>query len=328
MAPVLELAIGLIFIYLTLSLIVSAIQEGIAGLFGWRSTYLERGIKSLLGATLTGKFFDHGLIRSLRNETAKMPFNRKPSYVSASTFTETILDLVRRAQPSADADRSSGRSDTSEFTLRDLRERIEALRAYGEDVTVLRESLRVLTEAARDLEDLKRRIDAWFEEAMNRVSGWYKRFSRLIAFVIGVILVALLNADSVNIASFLWRSPPIRAAVVEQASRVAEEGQPDAEEAQAQLEQLEELQLPLGWVIGPDREDDPRRWPVRPIEYPGKILGLLLTAVALTFGAPFWFDLLKRFVGVRSSGAEPQPAQTGPPSGGAEQPERLPPRSA
>ena len=36
-----------------------------------------------------------------------------------------------------------------------------------------------------------------------------------------------------------------------------------------------------------------------------KILGLLLTAVAVTQGAPFWFDLIKKLSNPRSSGPVP-----------------------
>ncbi|MEL7159476.1 MAG: hypothetical protein AAFN92_01855 [Bacteroidota bacterium] len=36
-----------------------------------------------------------------------------------------------------------------------------------------------------------------------------------------------------------------------------------------------------------------------------KVLGFILTALAVSLGAPFWFDLLKKLVNIRSSGARP-----------------------
>lgn len=347
MTPVIEVLIGLSFVYLIFSLIASAVHEGLAGLFGWRSSYLERGIRLLLGADdapnghtqkrgrgivkanqspgLADDFLAHELIRSLGNRSATLPFNRKPSYISASTFTETVLDLVRKSQPPARAGSSAPTPavTTNDLVLSDLRARLQADKIAEKEAPILQASLRILADAAKDLEDFKKRVDGWFEEAMNRVSGWYKRFSRLMVFLIGIVLVCVVNADTINIATSLWRNAPIRAAVVEQAGTVARGEQPDPGQAQEQLRKLEELNLPLGWATGPGREADPRRWPVRPAEYPIKLLGLLLTAIALSLGATFWFDFLKKFVGVRSSGAEPQPAQTGPPSGGAEEAERL-----
>ena len=45
---VLEIAIGLIFIYLTLSLVASEIQEILSALFQWRAEHLKRSIEQLL----------------------------------------------------------------------------------------------------------------------------------------------------------------------------------------------------------------------------------------------------------------------------------------
>lgn len=315
MAPVIEVLIGIFFLYLVLSLIVSAINEGIAGIFGRRSKYLEKGIESLLGTALTGSFFEHPLIRSLSNEGARLRFKRKPSYISASTFTETVLDLL----PNGPSTASSG-TNAPTVASDDIQERLQA--GTLAEAPVLPNALRIFSRAAKDLEDFKKKVDAWYEEAMNRVSGWYTRYTRLLLFIIGIVLVSVINADTINIASTLWRDASIRDAVVEQAGTVARGDQPDPDQARDQLRRLEELNLPLGWDLRAGTED-PRGWPATVGEYAIKILGLLITGFAMIFGSTFWFDLLKKFVGIRSAGAEPQPAQTGPPSGAAEQPQRL-----
>src|SRR5258707_1136311 len=79
----LEVAIGMAFIYLLLSLFCTAINEAIAGFLGSRAKNLEKGIKSLFtdglktaatkdangvlvqGVTLAEAIYDHGLIQSL-----------------------------------------------------------------------------------------------------------------------------------------------------------------------------------------------------------------------------------------------------------------------
>ena len=315
MAPVFEVLIGLFFLYLILSLIVSAINESISGLFGRRSRYLEKGITSLLGAGLTGDFFNEPLIRSLSNDDARLKYKKKPSYISASTFTETVVDLLRNGPPSKA--RSTGNSPA--VPADDPQDR----RHKGTPPEPpIHDAIRIFAGAAKDLDDFKKRLDAWYEEAMNRVSGWYNRYTRLLLFTIGITLVAVINADTINVVSTLWRDGSIREAVVEQAATVAGGEQPDPEQARNELRSLEELNLPLGWALAAGTSD-PRGLPATVGGYASKILGLLITGIALTFGSTFWFDLLKKFVGVRSSGAEPQPAQTGPPSGAAEQPQRL-----
>lgn len=41
-----------------------------------------------------------------------------------------------------------------------------------------------------------------------------------------------------------------------------------------------------------------------------RVVGLLVTAVAVSFGAPVWFDLLNKFVNFRAAGVKPQPGGT------------------
>ena len=66
----------------------------------------------------------------------------------------------------------------------------------------------------------------------------------------------------------------------------------------AQVAEVKELQLPLGWST--DRKDP--RWFDSFWGFLGKVLGLLATTIALTLGAPFWFDLLGRVSRVRTTG--------------------------
>src|SRR5207237_9483467 len=84
-------------------------------------------------------------------------------------------------------------------------------------------------------------------------------------------------------------------------------------------EKLNKLGLPIGWAFAPDEKDkkykddkalhesdvkaymtDPRRTPSGD-ELPTKALGLLLTAFAVSQGAPFWFDLLNKIIVIRST---------------------------
>jgi hypothetical protein len=71
-------------------------------------------------------------------------------------------------------------------------------------------------------------------------------------------------------------------------------------------QQLRSLGLPIGW----DSLDDPtRKWPGLHLRAPGgwfdqiywHWLGWILTALAISLGAPFWFDLLNKFIVIRSA---------------------------
>src|SRR6266404_9196594 len=90
--PILEVAIGLCFIYLLLALICTAVNETIAGITGRRAGFLEKGIDSLIGddPNLKKKLFDHPLIASLGPKK-----DAKPSYLPASKFALTLTDIVK-----------------------------------------------------------------------------------------------------------------------------------------------------------------------------------------------------------------------------------------
>jgi hypothetical protein len=40
-----------------------------------------------------------------------------------------------------------------------------------------------------------------------------------------------------------------------------------------------------------------------------KIIGLTITTLAVSLGAPFWFDVLKNLANMRSTGPAPQPPE-------------------
>ena len=82
-SPMIDVAIGLIFFYVTLSLVCSSIQEIIAGLCGLRSRNLKKGIRNLVGNEYAQALYDHPLIKGLRKPTGGHP-------------TSTVREPVRR----------------------------------------------------------------------------------------------------------------------------------------------------------------------------------------------------------------------------------------
>lgn len=295
MSTAIGVAIGLILMYLILSLVASAIQESISTLFAKRSKELEKGIETLLGDALKARFYDHGLIKSLSNPTALL--HKVPSYISAKTFSTVVLDLVaEKGRNSAPAAADNPPQDTVPTVLQGL-ESTEA----GDGVSA---ALKVFAREEQTLAGLKKRLEGWFDEAMDRVSGWYKRWTKLMLFGIGLALAVLLNADTLNVAKTLWTDPAARAAAEQLAAQEAQQSDAAEINPKEDLVKFEALNLPLGWVAASDRVD-PRHFPNDPKELFVKLLGLLITAIALTFGAPFWFDMLKKFVDLRSSGPAP-----------------------
>jgi hypothetical protein len=95
---VLEVAIGVIFVYLLLSLMVTAVTELISGWLKWRATNLWKGIRTLIDSEGTDKWvnelYNHPLIQGL-SPTETTAKGKGPSYIPSRTFALALLDVVR-----------------------------------------------------------------------------------------------------------------------------------------------------------------------------------------------------------------------------------------
>jgi len=194
-----------------------------------------------------------------------------------------------------------------------------------------------------NLAALRLNSETWFNESMDRLSGWYKRKATFLAFLIGLALATVMNVDSITLAQHLWREPAVRDALVANATEFANENSdiPKIEAGQfdSAVEyfntQFKDLNVPFGWVLQPVTLGVGHSCRIVPIgrnfvwgfkdrTTPGqcnkivnaysepsggwhiKTLGIILTAAAAAQGSPFWFDILKKLVNVRGAGANPE----------------------
>src|SRR5438552_6119662 len=93
MLAVLNLAIGITFVYLLFSLVVSALNEFWLSYLDKRANFLKEGLDQLLqDDQKVEQVLRHGLVDALSRAT-----NGKPSYVGAEPFTAAVLDIVKAA---------------------------------------------------------------------------------------------------------------------------------------------------------------------------------------------------------------------------------------
>ncbi len=192
----------------------------------------------------------------------------------------------------------------------------------------LKSSLETLWRAAsHNVATFRAGVEQWFDHTMDRASGWYKRLAQTMALVLGLAIAVGLNIDTVHVSERLWADAPLRSAVLEQIKKLppppattttvagapGTEAPPPTEAALgAQVEGIQDglrrvnaLQLPMGWARAQ-----------RPDSYWVALLGWVLTAIALSLGAPFWFDLLNKVTALRGGGTkETTPAQSPKPAG-------------
>ena len=374
-SPLLEIALGLLFLFTLFSVLVSAANEVIVGFFKSRSASLWDGILMLFNndENLRTKFFAHPLIKSLEppksigwmlNSTKR----NIPSYIAPRTFAIVLLDLLKsprgvldgverelaqtlaairagdtsglvRAEAQLrvlcgqlDVTTDSGTRFAAEIesvcalfstastnaaaviaAVDGLMARLPAHQRTALDAGIkavapaLEGTLKTLADsAAGSIESLRDEIEGWFRQGMDSVSGWYKRWTQAVQFGLALLLAASVNVDVIRIAEALQADAQLRHATAAQAVDAAR-NQPVAppvapsSDSQTQykdaLARLNATTLPMGWEG--NSVDYFYQHPV------WVVFGWLIAAVAASFGAPFWFDLLKRVANLR--GSEPNP---------------------
>ena len=316
-SQILEIVIGLVFVYLLLSLLASTINELIMRFIYSRGKNLKIAIQSMLDddtSILSEVFFEHPFFKKFR----KPKSTKFPSYISNKSFSKILLEVIQK-------------DSKEKTTLVKLNEKILALpESKIRDILVS-----FSNEANGNIEKFREEIENWFEEMMNRASGWYKRKVQIILLIIGLIISIIFNADTFTIARKLSEDPDERAKIVELAldyhdyltrndnllssSTLKEIDTIPANtnsseripELTGQIDSLINNQLsPIKGVLGMGWNET--NWLPKKIDGKDKIkyllikiLGWLITAFAISLGAPFWFDILNKAVNFRSAGKPP-----------------------
>ena len=232
-----------------------------------------------------------------------------PSYIPAQSFAEAIIDMV--------VPDKSGQTDMGVIR--------HYLGQLPDSMGPLRGSLQSLaTNAGDDVGQFRTSVEQWYDNHMDRVSGWYKRRAALITTLAGTILVLLLNINTITIGHALYGDSAVRSAV----STAVAKNPPCPTTEAACLSRLEtevsnaaQAGLPLGWGTVPACAEKGAHcgWLAQhgitnpqggsPWQVILVVLGFLVTIIALTPGAQFWFGLLVKLNSLRSSG--PPPAASG-----------------
>jgi hypothetical protein len=316
-STVLDVAIGLIFVYLLLSILCTSANEWLAAVTKSRAKFLRKGLKQLLdnqpivnGGSpdqFIAEFYGHPLITGVMKD--EKPGNH-PAYLSARTFAAVVTDLVTAYSP-ANAGNPSDKDPSLENGLTrlppgDFQKALAALikRSKRESITT------------------QQAIEAWFNDAMDRVTGWYKRRTQTWTLIVAIVITLTANANTISIARRLWTDPVLRSAVVEEAKVRAQKPPPSVKIEYPDLDdpaspqattneggnvlseqEQERLGQMLGWHDNIFHDKDGKNWPWS--VWIERLIGWLLTVLALSLGAPFWFDLLNKFINIRSAGKSP-----------------------
>jgi len=218
-----NVVIGLVFIYLLYSLLVTIVGEMLAEWFGIRARIMRIGIERMLNdgyykkiekekniavqgwwarlflqeakefrQSFAGKFYDYPSIKFLSKLEAEQKgvFGQtKPSYMTPVNFAGTLINIL--------SDKGSGKNknDQVDFSLR--------FNTLHIDAETLRHLKNLLNNSGNDVNIFHDKLMDWFTETMDRCSGWYKRRLKLILFWFGFLIALAFNIDSIRIAIIL-----------------------------------------------------------------------------------------------------------------------------
>jgi hypothetical protein len=378
---VLEVVIGLSFLFFLLSVIASSVNELVAAWLKWRAKDLEAALLAILGPGLFTEVANHPLVsamgqnlkavRGAQQAEGAQQLPGRPSYLPARTFALALLDAVANNGMAAGADRVTATitavQDQAKALARNPQDRVgralQTLLAASRDpnlaaqrleevkaalttlpttaeqqdvqamqralaefrtLAVLKAALPTLLEpdaawttaaqaivgaaeegletAAAELNRLQKNVEMWFDNAMDRVSGVYKRHVLWFLFVVGLLLALVSGADALRFASTLYTNTSLRTAVVA-AAQDQTRPPPTIPEV---VDQLAPFSLLFGYADLPA----PSKWEAMDVGSRvsfvfQKAVGELITAFAIALGAPFWFQVLQKAVSLRGAGPKP-----------------------
>jgi hypothetical protein len=310
-SSVLLIASGLVLMYLVLALFCTVISEWVTSILAERAVNLERAIKQLIGDdSIAKKILEHPLLQALGDPKRK---GRRgliiaASYIPSDRFASALMHVLKEAV--SRGDRSETPKPKHPDPLQEVRQQLAKLPDPA------RRALDALLDKAKgDLTAFGQEIARWFDDIMDRASGWYRRKVNLILFLIGFGVALACNADTLMVSQILWQDQGRREAVAVYADKLAGSTlQKQQQEIAAAIKQNVDSiwgPLPIGWATAdsstptpPDKLEALRQIPTTFGGVISKLVGIVFTALAASLGAPFWFDLLQKITKVRTSGQQ------------------------
>lgn len=298
----LDVLIGLATVYTVFGIACTAIVEAVVSWLSVRSRNLEIALSEFLAGQrdnsqkFVDAFYEHPLVQSLSKGD-----NGRPSYIPPEVVGQVVEALLHVDQ--------LGKS---------LRDAVDALPGDKKKNRIKGMLDTLVTQAGNDAVQFRKAVETHFNASMDRASGWFKRYTQNIALAVAAALVIGANLDTVALTSSLASSPAARVKLVEIAEQQVRDSvaavdlAKAAEDAGALSAALDKTVAAQAKVrIAADHMDAAGLqfgWtslPKTPGEILSKIAGLIISIVAVSLGAPFWFSILQRFMQVRASGVSP-----------------------
>jgi hypothetical protein len=203
-STILDMVVLLFFTYFIVSLLVTILNEMIATILKMRSKDLDETLNNLLLSDAWSKFYQDCIKKSPHYKSLIKDEGDKPSYMPASSFANAVLDCMRDGQ--------------QQLTMAGIKTNLE--KAADPLPPEMRNVIAgFLDDTTNTLQDLQIKLEAFYNSAMDRASGWYKRKIRKIGIFVSFVLVIFLNADTIEIMQRGTQNPAALKAAADNISK-------------------------------------------------------------------------------------------------------------
>ncbi len=286
---IVEVVIGLILVYYILGAIVSTITQIVTESLETRGAALEKYLKQMAGEK-TLDLTSLPQIRALRpiryanwwNVFGAGTEEKKVEKIPAGTLVDAFFDV-------------SGLACKQNVSADELTGIIGRL----PDSEGKRALLGWIQQGVTDVNDLRSRTNDYFTGILNQAALTFKARARSFVIIFSIVITLLFGTDSIQLAKDLWSDAGLRALATQQAGTITAQ-QGSNTELTALVQQLSTLSIRIGWW---QSQDFPA--PTTPVSWFSfvllKLTGLGITAVAVSQGSSFWYDILKKLTRAPSS---------------------------
>lgn len=322
-----DVVVGLIFVYTLYSLLTTTIVEIFAINLQFRARNLSMAIRRMLNdenqEIFAARFFKQPIIKFMASRWLRL-FN-KPSFIQSRNFSRALIQLLK---------------DESQSTEGQI-EKIKGTLNNYKDTETGKLLLSLLEEAEYELDNFKLLLEQWFDDMMEQATSWYKKYMMLATFIGGLIVAIVFNVDSFQIASHLSKDKDARGEFVQLAGNLVNSNSFSSPAFDSSLRNKLLNDSLLKQTFASNNEafvnfvndsvykkvTESRTILIERMDtiysisqHSQNILsfkrnernrflfddwnnfwGCFITALALSLGGPFWFDLLKKMMQIRGS---------------------------
>jgi hypothetical protein len=149
--------------------------------------------------------------------------------------------------------------------------------------------------SSQNVDTFKHNIAVWFDNSMDRLSGWYKRRTQWVSFGVALAIAGIFNVNALYESAQIWTRPSV---IADLATSHFQDDRAHASADASKIFNALEPEFLIGWVDGP-RPHNFQSWVIAGTSW-------IIVAGSALFGASFWFDILQRLTNLRGTGLVPE----------------------